>query len=316
MNFSVLRQHGSVVLSVGVLVACSSGGIQSSPPVAVQPQSPTNPALKGRSLLYISDPIKSVVNIYSYPQVELVGRLSAVEDPEGLCTDKAGNVWVVETLYSKIVEFARGGTKPIATLTDGAEYPDGCAVNPRTGDLAVANNNNEGSDAGSVAIYERGRGEPTIYSDRAIYFIYFLDYDTRGNLFVDGTSWNDHGQGFRYAELPSGASKLVNIKIRGAKIKFPGGVQHDHGGIAIGDGRKPVIYQTSGGTVTGRTVLDRLCKVTEFFIEGAQVIAPNTCGTIGHPGRKSVLIYKYPAGGTPVKKLTGFTVPFGVVVTE
>ncbi len=60
----------------------------------------------------------------------------------------------------------------------------------------------------------------------------------------------------------------------------------------------------------------RCVQVTEFFIEGAHVIAPNTCGTTGQPGRRDVLIYNYPGGGTPIKKLTGFTVPFGVVVTE
>ena len=316
MNFRVFRQYWSIVLSAAVLAACSNGNTEMSPRVVAQQQNATNPLAKKGALLYISDPTKNVVDIYSYPQDELVGTLTAVKDPEGLCADKAGNVWVVESVYSQIVEFARGGTKPIATLTDGEEYPDGCAVNRRTGDLAVANNNNGGSDPGSVSIYEQGRGAPTIYSDRAIWFVYFLDYDDSGNLFVDGTSWNDRSRQFRYAELPKGTSKLVNVKVSGAKIEFPGGVQHENGGIAIGDGKRPVIYQTSGGTVTGRTVLDRLCKVTGFFIAGAQVIAPNTCGTVGRPGRKSVLIYNYPAGGKPIKKLTGFTVPFGVVVSE
>jgi hypothetical protein len=311
-----LGRYALIVVTVGVLAACSYGHSQMNPPLFAQRPNATHPVAKKGALLYISDPIKSVVNIYSYPQDELVGTLTAVKDPEGVCADQAGNVWVVETVYSTIVEFARGGTKPIATLADGEEYPDGCAVNRSNGDVAVANNNEGGSDPGSVAIYEGGRGAPTLYSDRAIWFFYFLDFDDNGNLFVDGASWNDPGRQFRYAELPRGSSKLIDIKVSGAKIKFPGGVQYDNGSIAIGDGKRPIIYQTSGGTVTGHTALDRLCKVTEFFIEGAQVIAPNTCGTVGHPGRKNVLIYNYPAGGTPIKKLTGFTVPFGVVVSE
>jgi hypothetical protein len=311
-----LQHCGSVVLSFGLLTACGNGGSQVRPSVVVQPQNATKPAAPKGALLYISDPNENIVNIYSYPQAELVSTLTAVEDPEGLCADRAGNVYVVESVYSKIVEFARGGTEPIATLTDGEEYPDACAVNRSNGDLAVANNNDGGSDPGSVSIYEGGRGAPTIYSDRAIYFVYFLDYDDSGNLFVDGTGWNGRGRPFQYAELPTGASKLINIKVSGAKIEFPGGVQYGNGSVAIGDGKRPVIYQTSGGTVTGHTVLDHLCKVTEFFIVGAHVIAPNTCGTVGQPGRRHVLIYNYPAGGAPIKKLSGFRVPFGVVVTK
>jgi hypothetical protein len=316
MKLSVLWRCGPIVLSVGVLAACSNGGNQLSPSVIVRPQQSMDRAILKGALLYISDPIRNVVKIYSYPQGQLVSTLTAVKDPEGLCTDNAGNIWVVETVYSKIVEFARGGTKPIAMLTDGNEYPDGCAVNRGNGDLAVANNNDGGEDPGSVAIYKGAQGAPAIYSDRAIWFIYFLDYDDRGNLFVDGTSWNDRGRRFRFAELPRGANELINIKVSGAKIELPGGVQYNNGRVAIGDGKRPIIYQTSGGTVTGRTTLKRLCKVTEFFIAGEHVIAPNTCGTEGRPGRKDVLIYNYPGGGAPIKKLTGFSVPFGVVVSE
>jgi hypothetical protein len=312
---SSVSQCASLVVLVGMLAGCSSSG-QISPSAALARQNAMNPAAKIRALLYISDPIKSIVNVYSYPHGELLNALTAVKDPEGLCADEAGNVWVVETAYSKIVEFARGGTKPIATLTDGNEYPDGCAVNRRNGDLAVANNNDGGSDPGSVAIYQGARGAPTIYSDRAIWFVYFLDFDASGNLFVDGTSWNNRGRKFRFAELPRGADKIVNLKVSGAKIEFPGDVQYNNGSVAIGDGKRPVIYQTTDGIVTGRTAFHDLCKVTEFFIEGAHVIAPNTCGTVGRPGRKDVLIYNYPAGGAPIKRLTGFKAPFGVVVTE
>jgi len=312
---STVRQRASLVVLVAVLAGCSNGN-RISPSAPLPGQNATNPAAKAGALLYISDTIKSIVNVYSYPQGELLNTLTAVKDPEGLCADEAGNVWVVETAYSKIVEFARGGTKPIATLTDGQEYPDGCAVNRRNGDLAVANNNDGGSEPGSVAIYQGARGRPTIYSDRAIWFVYFLDYDGSGNLFVDGTSWSNHGRRFRFAELPRGSDNIVNLKVSGAKIKFPGDVQYNNGSVAIGDGKRPVIYQTTDGTVTGHTSFHDLCKVTEFFIEGAHVIAPNTCGTVGQPGREDVLIYNYPAGGAPIKRLIGFEVPFGVVVTE
>ncbi|MGA8475554.1 MAG: hypothetical protein WB681_10820 [Candidatus Cybelea sp.] len=315
MKSFVLRRCASLVALVGVLAGCSNGN-RISPSAPLTGQDATNSAAKTGAFLYISDTTKSIVNVYSYPQGRLLNTLTAVKDPEGLCADGAGNVWVVETVYSKIVEFARAGTKPIATLSDGNEYPDACAVNRRNGDLAVANNNDGGSDPGSVAIYQGARGVPTIYSDRAVWFVYFLDFDGGGNLFIDGTSWSNHGRRFRLAELPRGADNIVNLKVSGAKIEFPGDVQYNKGNVAIGDGKRPVIYQTTDGTVTGHTSFHDLCKVTAFFIEGAHVIAPNTCGTVGRPGRKDVLIYNYPAGGAPIKRLTGFKVPFGVVVTE
>ena len=40
---------------------------------------------------------------------------------------------------SQMVEYAHGGTSSIATLGDPSEYPEGCAVDPATGNLAVAN---------------------------------------------------------------------------------------------------------------------------------------------------------------------------------
>ena len=312
MNAAALRLF-AYLLSFGILAACGSG---SGPvnPAAAQPQR-VAPAAKKSALLYVSDPIKNIVNVYSFPQGKLVRTLTPVADPEGLCADESGHVWVVETVYSKIVEFARDGTKPIATLTESPQYPDGCAVNRITGDLAVANNNSGGSDPGSVAIYRGARGTPTLYSDRAMWFVYWLDYDDAGNLFVDGTSWNDRGRQFRFAELPSGESKMIGIKLNGGTIKFPGGVQYVNGGVAIGDGRKH-IYQTSGGSIVGRTVLEGACNVNQFSIEGTRVVAPSTCGTAGHPGPAGVLIYDYPAGGAPIKKLTGFKVPFAALVTN
>ncbi len=221
MNFPGYRQCVSGAPFIGVFAACSNGGNPIGPTAVFQAQNATISGGPKGALLYVSDPIKNIVSVYSYPQGVLLSTLTAVQDPEGLCADSAGNIWVVESVYSKIVEFARGGTKPNATLTDGGEYPDGCAVNRKNGDLAVANNNNGGSDPGSVAIYEGARGTPAIYSDRAIWFVYFLDYDTGGNLFVDGTSWTNRGRQFRYAELPRGASNLINIRSAVPKSNSP-----------------------------------------------------------------------------------------------
>lgn len=53
--------------------------------------------------------------------------------PMGLCSDVSGKVWIVSDSASPvIIEYAHGGTTPIATLSDPDGQPEGCAVDPST----------------------------------------------------------------------------------------------------------------------------------------------------------------------------------------
>ena len=58
-----------------------------------------------------------------------------------------------------ILEFAHGGTQPIATLLGvRCEFPNGCSVDPTTGNLAVTNYSSNPAGPGSIAIYTGARG--------------------------------------------------------------------------------------------------------------------------------------------------------------
>jgi hypothetical protein len=46
----------------------------------------------------------------------------------------AGNVWVANSPDFDLIEYARGGISPIATLTDYENYTFSCAVNRQNGD--------------------------------------------------------------------------------------------------------------------------------------------------------------------------------------
>ncbi len=138
----------------------------------------------------------------------------------------------------------------------------------------------------------------------------FVTFDGSGNLFIDGFAYK-RGSHFRLDELPQGAPQLINVAWTGPKIRYAGGVQYQGTTLAVGDARKPVIYQTSNGTVTGTTSLKHGCAVGQFFIDGGQLIAPSYCGS-----KSGVLIYNYPAGGAPRKMLTGFTFAFGAAVSR
>src|SRR6202042_651602 len=95
------------------------------------------PGTSGGDLVYISS-YANAVYVYSYPAGPLVGTLTGFNNPIGLCSDAKGNVWVTNASGGNIVEYAHGGTSPIATLQDSGQTPEDCAVDPTTGNLAVA----------------------------------------------------------------------------------------------------------------------------------------------------------------------------------
>lgn len=264
----------------------------------------------GGALLYVSDSASGRVNVYAYPKGTRAGSIGGFTQPQGLCVDAGGNVWVTDTGTSAILEFAHGGTAPIATLADPGQNPVSCAVSPGSGDLAVANLTTTGGGAGSVAIFKQAAGEPKILKSPSFLSMYFLGYDNAGNLFVDGLQTQSHL--FWYAEIRRGHSKFTPLVLTGGpSIRFPGGVQYDGTGMAVGDQASPVIYQTSGATITGSTPLTGACSVAQFFIDGAKVVAPNLCPTAGG----NVLFYKYPAGGKATKNLRKLGYPIGAVVS-
>jgi hypothetical protein len=244
-----------------------------------------------------------------------MGTLTGFETPYGLCTDKSGDVWVVNDGASEMVEYAHGGTGSIATLSDPSEYPEGCAIDPTTGNLAVANfSSNTGG--GNVVIYADAKGTPQAYSDPSIVDYRFCGYDANGNLFVDGVNASS---AFVLAELPKGSSTFTDIAIS-QKIEWPGGVQWDGKHVAVGDTDAVTVYRVNpfNGHVVGSTKLDGANYVDQFWVNGsvstrkkakrARVLAPSQDGG-------SLALYKYPAGGSSLWSIS-VQEPFGVTVSN
>ncbi len=264
------------------------------------------PDAKKKALLYVSSVLTDYVYVYSYGNQKLVGTLTGFKLPYGLCADAAGDVWIVDDGAQQIVEYEHGGTSPIATLSDSGEYPEGCSVDPTTGDLAVTNFYSA-SGNGSVSIYAHASGEPTTYSDPSITNFRFCGYDDKGNLFADGAN---NSSEFAFAELRKGGSGLTNITLQ-QKIEWPGGVQWDGKYVAVGDTDAGIIYRTNGagGKVKGSTTLGDSDYVNQFWIAGKTVVAPSQDGNAG------VGIYAYPAGGAPSKTIS-VEEPFGAAVSK
>jgi hypothetical protein len=269
---------------------------------------------KRTSLLYVTDANNGTVSVFSYPQGDLTGTLTGFEEPYGDCTNKAGDVWIVDDETATITEYAHGGTSPIATLSDSGEYPAGCSVDPSTGNLAVTNYEGPGGSQGSLSIFKKAKGKPVDYTDSAISRAWFCSYDDSGNLFVDGDK--DGTSGFQLAELPAGSGTFTNISID-QSITVAGGVQWDGKYVAVAEENEgpDSVYQFSISGSTGTEVTSSLLvgskNVHQFWIDPARkrVIAPSaSLGTAGY--------WKFPAGGDATKVLSGLDVPEAVVLSR
>jgi hypothetical protein len=337
------RYAVGLMLGGALLVACSSGASQLAPSTAMQqsavglgtnvPQLGRIPGFRpwsvaataahpdrGRSwmapdaktndLLYISSFLNGDVYVYSYPHDRLKGMLTGFSSPAGECVDKSGDVFI--TSKSGILEYAHGGTKPIATLND-AGLAQGCSVDPKTGNLAVTNYSTTSSKRGNVAIYKDAKGSPTYRTDSNIYHEEFCGYDNAGNLFVDGQDISSGG--LRLSEIPSGKTFFKNITLN-QTFTGAGGVQWDGKHLAIGNNTEGAgtIYQFAingeKGTKVGSTPLNGSGGAEQFWIEQANVIVPE-------PFTNDVGIWAYPAGGSAKKTITGgFDFPEGATVSK
>lgn len=272
------------------------------------PSTLTVEAAKG-ALLYVSDIVSDRVYVYTYPGGKRIGSLGGFDQPQGMCVDAAGNLFVTNTGTSQIFKYAHGGTSPIATLNDAKQNPVDCSIDPISGNLAVTNLSSTEGGTGSVAIYRKAKGKRTLYRNAAFTGMYFLAYDGGGNLFVDGTHVRN-GQ-FTLAELKRGSTQLRLVTLQGASIQTPGGVQFDGTDLAIGDQTRPYVYRVAGGSVAGTVQMNDACDVAAFWIRGGALIAPNLCASSGG----SLQFYNYPDGGSPVKTRKNLSYPIGAAVS-
>lgn len=282
-------------------------------------------ASSSQDLLYVSEYGGGVLDVFSWPQAQYITSLSKFNDVPlmGLCVDKKGDIWVVESVsgagHPQAQEFSHAGV-PIGDLTDEGEDPYGCAVDPKSGDFAMTSQEGLYDQPGSVEVWKNATGTATDYTDYpAIGLMLWCGYDDKGNLFVDGIPSGGSSE-FGLAELPRGGKSLITIKTKG--IRFPGAIQWAHGKLTIGDPSYKtgsVIHQVqiSGTTAknVGLTVLKDSYEVFEGWIAGNMVIGPDEGNSTD-----IVQLWKYPQGGKPTGTLSKgnsgfFNGPIGAAVS-
>jgi hypothetical protein len=232
----------------------------------------------------------------------------------GGCADSHGDVFIVSSVTastSTIVEYPPGGTSPINVFYDLGYTATGCSVDPKTGNLAVANFYAYNYTSGTVTIFHGPAAQPVVLTDPDIFSPRYCGYDAYGNLFLVGYTKNLQ---ILFAELPAGSTQFTEITLNKA-INEPGDLEWDGKYMAIGDSSTNVIYQFSmngsTGTEVGSTTLEGVkYYVTQFWIVGSNVVGAAAVD-------QKVGIWKYPTGGAPVKLIKQKSdIPVGVAVTS
>lgn len=268
-NFKLRR--GLTTISLGAMLAGCGGSFPLSAPgasVGAVPQARAHqlperswmaPTASGQDLLYVSEGGENVY-VYTYPQGHLVGTLTGFIYALGECVDSAGDVFIVTQTNSSssssvIYEYAHGGTQPIATLKDptGGE---GCAINPTSGDLAVAGGYMSGSSAyGDVAIYPDAQGSPSMYYSSTFLPFHLCGYDAKSDLYVSATDFYS-GVEELLVRLSARSSVFEQVTLNVtlyAVDPFPSSVQWDGSYMTVSSASQGV-----GGGTDGPAYLYRL----------------------------------------------------------
>jgi hypothetical protein len=258
------------------------------------------PEAKRDDLLYISDVYG--VHVFSYPKGTHVGDLTGVASPQGLCSDRAGDVFVTDEGVGDVFEYAHGGTRPIKVLGDiYVDFnPVDCSVDPTTGNVAVAS-----ADANWVVIFPDARQMPVVRADPYA-ILFWCAYDDKGNLFVEEVR---HHHRSYIGELPKGATSFKNL-LMDPRIGGPSGLKFD-GEYMVVENYANILYRLrfSGGNAIdiGNTPLNGAKQIERFWIHKSKVIGPDASG--------NAYFWNYPLGGSPVKSIPGFTLPVGAAVS-
>ncbi len=279
-------------------------------------------AARQSNLLYVSNYRTGEVRIYSYVDGiggKLMGTLH-VAKPGGLCTDRSGNVYVPSYLDRATYEYARGGTIPIRTISQSSGNPYACAVDPATGTVAITAEHRNGpfKSFATVLVYAEGR-HPKQYKNFAQTF--FAAYDNRSNLFVDAQTCKsggcDNGKSPQLYELSKDASAFVQLKLQGATLVHPTGlnwvnptllVSDDGDSSASPQGYKVFVHGTKATVVATLPFADTN-RTYGTFVRAGFIIVPDELGNI-------IRIYHLSDGTLYSSFSNGLSKPFAAVVSQ
>jgi hypothetical protein len=281
---------------------------------------------KAPRLLFISDIDTNDVYIFTMPAMKLQGTLTGFDGPQGMCSDRSGNIWVNNTKSGEIQQYSRNG-KLLKTIDDSGYYPVGCAVNKKNGDLAVTNIRTTSGEPGNVTVYSSGSDPQTLTNpDQTEY--YFPTYDAKGNLYVNGRGGNSNG--IMISECRLGSGSCSTLTVSGVTLNVPGGLNWNKatGDLVVDDPKCNNVWGScfysmsiSGSTakVIGTTSLHDTngggCDVDQgAFAPNDKYFAGGCIAQGSNPA--AVGRWKFSRGGNPTHSSASVEYPVGAAISN
>ncbi len=319
--------HGVVLILVGVLTVSGCGGQRAIGVTAIPGANAKLGPQLSKNWVFVSDPGTSQVYVYELPRLKLIQIVTGFTQPQGECADNKGDVWVTDGSGEVIYKLLHSG-RTVRKLSDTYGVPEGCAWDPKTGNLAVMNLFGMTSQPGAVLVYRHATGVPNVYTNPKQYSYNFGGYDSSGNLFFDGRTTRNK---FILSELPVNAYQAKTITISGGKIYTPGMVQWDAATsqLVVGDqncknATVSCIYQlaiaNNAGTIKGQINLEnasggQACDVIQAVLWKKSIIGSDfdLCGSAA----SATYVWPYPGGGQPTAQNNRIdSEPFGTAVSD
>src|ERR1022692_1583306 len=195
-----------------------------------------DPRALGTSLIFVSDAADGVIDIYpkAGKNQKMVGQITGLTQPQGITTDKNGDLYVANTNSSNVLVYAPPYTgAPKMTIIDNHQFPVDVAVSS-TGVVAVTNICNAPHcrlNTGNVKIYAKGSTKScAAVSDSSFNFtrVMFAEFDKNGALYIDGLN-GGYQTSFGLVTGGCQATSITNI-VPIYTVAFPGGIQIDKAG--------------------------------------------------------------------------------------
>lgn len=263
-------------------------------------------------LIYVANAGNSIVEIYNAQAKSPVpiGQvlLPSGSQPNGLCFDSTGALYVVETEFNEVAEYKNGSYNPYKRIVKGLSYPEFCAVDSND-NLWVTSYGND-----RVLEFKHGSTKPSMILTNGISYPSGIAFDSNGNLYVANTGASFYNPNVVVYQ-PNGSSPSQTIT---KGIKVPLGLAVDSNGIlyvANNSGK--------GETRRGDDVAEYLAGDSQPYRKITRGISGPTAITISATGYVYVAnsntneVTRYAPGSTkpsgrPI--VEGVDIPFGLAL--
>lgn len=293
-----------ISLAAALLASCSSSAVPTGAPAppldrvrggassrSVGPNGPLPrelPARRGwivpnkkNQLLYVSNEESSEIDVFSIPSDKLTGQITdGISQPEGIATDKNGNLYVADLGSDTVTVYPHGSTSPSQTLTE-SDGPDDVAVTEDGHVLA-------GDIDGGVDVYAPGASSPSSrLTNPDIGSVDGVGVDRHDNVYAAGENDSGGPVVVEFANM-SGSGKNLNLT---GLLGPTGALVDKKGNLVISDYELPGInIYPPGSTSPSATIANSEDPDRSALNKKENLIY------VPEAFNGSVNIYKYPSG--------------------